>query len=265
MPANTITVAIKDLKRNLFVRGALNQDHALYLAELIAAGVKLDPILVTNELVVVDGRHRIEAYELNIKTTVEAVIVSLATESELIGAAYRANTGGSLPPTIEDTEHTIEQLIENGETIKRIAELLGFPASMARKYVNTVKSKVARQKLMNAVAAVTDGGLTVAKAVEQYGVDAERLKEMMSGHRRKQKQGVAEMQRILTKTHKSLSLKNAALIRSLLEKLEDGDVSPRQVREIFAHIERLQKQSARAVVEWKRRFTAADGKSTKVA
>ncbi|KKT00843.1 MAG: hypothetical protein UV76_C0007G0051 [Candidatus Nomurabacteria bacterium GW2011_GWA2_43_15] len=259
------TVALKDLKLNLFVRQALNQDHALFLGELLENGVNLPPIRITRKREVIDGRHRIEAYELNNRTEIEAEIVDIETESELIAEAYRANIGGSLPPTTQDTEHTIMLLLERGETMKRIGELLGLPAGMARKYINSVKSKISRQKLMKAAAAITDGGLTINKAAEQYEVDAEKLKEVLSGHRRKQKQGVAEVQRGLTKTYKSLGSKNAALIRSLLEKYEDGDVTERQVRDIFAHIERLQKRSARAVSDWKKRFGSMNGKTAKAA
>lgn len=265
MRTKTETVALKDLRTNLFVRQALNPDHALFLAELIENGVELPPIRITRERVVIDGRHRIEAHELNNRVEIRAEIVDVGTESELIAEAYKANIGGSLPPTPQDTEHTIMLLLERGEAMKRIGDLLGLPAGMARKYINSVKSKTSRQKLMKAAAAITDGGLTVAKAAEQYEVDADALKQVLSGHKRKHKMGVAEVQRGLTKTYKSLSSKNAALIRGLLEKYEDGDVTERQVREIFAHIEHLQKRSARAVSDWKKRFDAANGKTAKAS
>lgn len=252
------TVALKDLQMNLFVRQVLNQDHALFLAELIENGVELPPIRITRERVVIDGRHRIEAYELNNRVEIKAEVEEVGTENELIAEAYKANIGGSLPPTPQDTEHTIMLLLERGEAMKRIGELLGLPAGMARKYINSVKSKTSRQKLMRATTAITDGGLTIAKAAEQYDVDPDKLKEILSGHRRKHKQGVAEIQRGLTSSHKSLSMKNAALIRRLLEKYEDGDVTEGHVNDIFVHIEQLQKRAARAVSDWKKRFDAAN-------
>jgi ParB-like chromosome segregation protein Spo0J len=259
------TVALKDLKVNLFVRQALNQDHALFLAELIENGVELPPIRITSGCVVIDGRHRIEAHELNDRVEIKAEIVDVKTENEMIAEAYKANVGGSLPPTPQDTEHTIMLLLERGEAMKRIGEMLGLPAGMARKYINSVKSKTSRQKLMKAASAITDGGLTVAKAAEQYEVKLEKLKEILSGHKRKNKQGISEIQRGLTKTHKSLSQKNAALIRSLLDKYEDGDVTERQVREIFSHIDQLQKRAARAISDWKKRFDSANGKTAKAS
>jgi len=264
MRAKTEKVALKDLQTNLFVRKALNQDHALYLAELIENGVKLPPIKITRERVVIDGRHRVEAYDLNKIEEIECEIVDIHDETELIAEAYKANVGGPLPPTPQDTEHTVMMLLERGESKKRIGELLGLPAGMARRYITDVQSRMTRAKMQRAGAAVTEGGLTVSKAAEQYDVDVEKLKEFLSGHRRKSK-GIVEIQRGLTKTHKSLSQKNAALIRSLLDKFEDGDVTEKQVRDIFAHIEHLQKRSARGVADWKKRFDAVNGKAAKAA
>lgn len=255
----TESVKVADLKTNLFVRKALDQNHALYLAELVENGVELPPIKVTEDFVVVDGRHRIEAYELNKITTVKAQIVIVDDETELIAEAYRANTGGSKPPTPEDTEHTIMLLLDRNESMKRIGELLGLPAAMARRYANDVRSRMSRQKLQKAASAVTDGGLTVAKAAEQYEVEAEKLKDVLSGHRRKHRQGIKELQVTVTKTHKSLSLKDAAVIRRLLEKYEDGDVTESQVRGIFEQIEGLHKRANRAIADWKKRFEAMNG------
>lgn len=263
MRTKTETVAIKDLQMNLFVRKALDQDHALYLAELLENGVKLPPIRITRERAVIDGRHRIEAHELNKRTEIDAEVVDVESETEIISEAYKANLGGSLPPSPQDTEHTVMLLLERGEAKKRIGVLLGLPAGMARRYVNDVQSKIARSKLQRAAAAVTDGGLTVAKAAEQYGVDLDKLKEVLSGHRRRNKQGLTEIQRRLTWSYKSLSSKNAALIRSLLEKREDGDVTEKQVHDIFEHIEDLQKKAARAIRNWRQRANGTNGKEEK--
>ena len=259
------TVKLPELEMNLFVRKELNQDHALYLADLVENGVEFkDLIEVTDRNglmnIIVEGRHRKEAFELNGVTSVKVKVLEFEDEAEMIAYAYKANTGGSLPPTPQDTEHTIMLLLQRGEAMKRIGELLGLPAGMARKYIGSVKSKASRQQLMKAANAVTDGGLTVAKAAEQYEVEPEKLKEIISGHKRKHKLGVPEIQRGLTQTHKSLSQKNASLIRSLIEKYEDGDVTERQVREIFDHLDQLQKRANRNIGDWKKRFEAANGK-----
>ncbi|MBI2475016.1 hypothetical protein HYV69_01180 [Candidatus Uhrbacteria bacterium] len=254
-------VRVTDLKMNLFVRKELNTEHALYLGQLIESGVKMkDMIDVTDrggeQNVVVEGRHRKEGYELAHVEDIDVRVLEFESEAEMIGYAYRANTGGSLPPTPQDTEHTVMLLIDKGETIKHIGELLGLPASMARIYVKSVKSKIARQNLMKATAAVTEGGLTVQQAAEKHGADFEDLKTHLSGKRKQRKNGVADIQRSLTSAYKSMGSSNAAMIRSLLEKLEDGDVTRKQVTEIFNHLTALQKSALRSIEGWRKRFEA---------
>lgn len=261
----TRIVKLADLQMNMFVRKELDQTRAIYLGELIDNGVEMsDPIEVTdlNGLmnIVVDGRHRKEGYELANVSEIKVNVLEFENETEMIAYAYRANAGGSLPPTPQDTEHTILLLLERGEAMKRISEMLSLPTGMARRYIAEVKSKAARAKLQRAVAAVTDGGLTVAKAAEQYDVDHGKLKEALSGRKREIKWGIAEVQRNLTKSYRSAAQKNAALVRSLLEKYEDGAVTSRQIRDIFRHIEQLQKRANRSILDWEKRFDALNGK-----
>ncbi len=249
-------VKISDIQTNLFVRQQLDPDHAMYLGELLESGVKLPAIKLTEDLMMVDGRHRTEAHELAKIKEIDAEIWKYDSEEELIADAYRANTGGPKPPTPADTEHTIMLLLERKESMKRIGELLNMPAGLARKYATEVKSRMNRQKIQQAAAAVTDGGLTVSKAAEQYDVEAEKLKEVLSGRRRKHKNGVQDLHRQLTFNYKSISQKNAASMRSLLDKFEDGDVTAKQAREIITHLKNLQKQSSRALHDWEKRFEA---------
>jgi len=250
------TVDVKDLQVNLFVRHALNQDHALALAELIEAGENLPPIKVTESLIVIDGRHRKEAYDILDIKSVTVEVIDVSDESELIAMAYKANVGGALPPTMQDTEHTVTSLLELGKSVKAISELLNLPASLARKYVNEVKSKLARTKLQRAAAAITDGGLTLAKAAALHGVDIDKLKNVISGHRRSHKNGVADINRELTAMFKSVSQRNAGYCKTVLEKHEDGDVSDKQALDILEHLEKLQKNSAAKTADWKNRLLA---------
>jgi ParB-like chromosome segregation protein Spo0J len=253
----TQIVPIEKLKVDFYVRKKLNEDHVIFLAELIEGGVQLPPIQITKDWVVIDGRHRIEAHQLVSKNEIMAEIVELESEVEIISQAYRSNMGGSLPPTPEDTEHTIVLLLEHGESSKKIAELLGLPVAMTRKYVNNVKSKLARQKLMKAVDAVTEGGLTIAEAALKYDVSEDSIKNVLSGNKRRKEQfGISELHSQLTSTYQSVSIKNARIIEKLIENFKEGDVSESQVREIFAHIKNLQKKSSRRISDWEKRFDA---------
>lgn len=251
---------IKDLKSNLFVRSSLDQDWALQLGALLEAGVKLPPIKVTSDFTVVDGRHRIEAHELNQLDEIEYEIVSVKDEFDLIAQAYKANLGGSLPPRVQDTEHTIRLLLQRNVNGKAIGEMLGLPPSIARKYASNIRSKDERAKVQRAAMAVTEGGLTITKAAETHDADEDKVREVLGGRTRKHKKGIEEVQRGLTKLYRSLSSKNGSLMKNLFEKYEDGDVSMRQVLDVFKHIEDLNKKQVRNLLDWRKRFNAVNGK-----
>jgi hypothetical protein len=247
-------VALKDIQVNLFVRTGLNQDRVIQLAELIEAGVPLEKMEINQDNILIDGRHRKEAYELNNVKEVEVVITETKDETDLITRAFRANLGGALPPTRQDTEHTIMMLLDRKVPKKEIGEHLNLPTAVARNYITNVQSRMTRAKVMRAAQSVTEGGLTVAKAAEQHDVDPEKLKEALSGGRSKNKRGVDEIMRNLTLQYKSVSQKNASMLRSLLDKFTDGDVSLKQATEIFDHVEKLQRNSSRSVSEWRKRL-----------
>lgn len=258
-------VSIKDLQTNTYVRKELDQEHVLVLAQLIEDGIKLPPIQITPDHRVIDGRHRVEAHEMNSLTEIRCEVVEVEDEVDIITRAFRANMGGAKPPTPADIEHTVMLLLDRGQTIKEVAAALRLPPGMTRIYVTQVKSKVNRTKLLQAADSITGGGLTVQKAAEKHGVDPDKLKEMLATRRNRHKPGIAETQRSLTKRYKSVGSSNANLLRKLLEKVEDGDVTIKQAATIIDHLEELQRKSARAVADWKKRLEAVTTKLAKSA
>lgn len=250
-------ISLADLKPNLFVRQELDSEHVLFLAQLIEEKVVLPPIEITEDMILVDGRHRKGAYEMNDITKVEAKILVFDDEQELIGYAYKANCGGSKPPTPADTEHTIRLLLEKKLSAKRISELIGLPGRLTRKYVENVQSQMNRQKLQQARAAVAEDGLKVTEAAEKYGADVEKLKELLSGQKsKKRKDEIADICRELSKSYKSNGLKSANALRHLMEAYKEGDVTDKHVLQVFEHIKNHQERSRRSLKEWLDRFEA---------
>ncbi len=253
----TKIIQLADLTESLFVRTSLNHDHVLALAELIESGVKMKTsIEITDKNVMVDGRHRREAYGLNNITEVEAKVLSFDNDAEMIAYAYRSNTGGSLPPSRGDTEHTVRLLLDRKVAKKYIAEVLGLPNEVAMKYVNIVQSKFARQKLLQAAAAVVDDNMTAPKAAEQHGVDLDQLKQLLSGHKKKGKPCAAQKKAEISKTYRSFAAKQAQAVKWLLEKFDEGDVSESQVKEVIESIEGMQKRWVNSIRDWKARLEA---------
>lgn len=290
---NTLTtVQLNMIHKNLFVREALDQDRACYFGELIesmlkskAAGKEPDPdfsnhvrpILVTPAYKVlrggkleylpetpwfemVDGRHRYEGWDVNSVKEVGVMVAEFDTEVELIAYAYTANTGGTKPPTAADREHTIKILVEKGLNPKAIAEAMGLQnyTSIVRGVVDTIKSKMERTKLVEALRLV-ENGMTVPKAAEQVGIPEEKVRDAIQGRRRKakrEKDKVADLQRSLTNKYRGASRTNTALLTEVRKKLEDGDLTYKQVLTILEKIDSLQNTALRHTADWRARFEA---------
>jgi hypothetical protein len=267
---------------NLYVRKELSQDHCMYLACLLDDAddpVALEPIVVIPEFedrtddvlhfiqgsdkyVLVYGRHRLWALDKILDRSEVKVLVILegiTTKSELISLAYRENTGGSLPPTNADTEHTIEELLKLKASKKKIADMLGLPPGLARKFVNNVESRLERAKVNRVLRKVAEESITIVEAAREEGVDPGKVRRKMvtgAGPDVNGNEDADMVRREVSNTYKSLASKNASRFRSLLEKYDDGDVNAKFVFDVFRQIEDLQNRSRTATAEWRKRFEA---------
>lgn len=261
MAKKTEMIEIAELKINLFVRSKLDVAHAVHFGELLENGVPLPPITLARGGTVIDGRHRIEAHQLLDRTTIEAIRLDIDDEDQLavIAAAYQANIGGSLPPTREDTEHTVLMLLARGASTRVIAETLQFPSALARKYIKEVESKQRRALIQKAASAVTESDLTVPVAAEKFGVDVEQLKDFLSGGR-KRKKAVEDHRRHLTKLCRSNSQKIAGVLKSAIRRFEDGECTEDFVIKLLDHLTKLQREAGRSLTDWRKRFDSIKSK-----
>lgn len=251
---------IAKLHTSFFVRTELNQDYVLQLGELLEAGVVLPPCLASPDgdgYDLVDGRHRVAAYDLLGKTEVPCDVKNFANETDKIAAAFAANLGGPLPPTRADMDYTIGLLIKNGLREKQIVKLLPqLPPSLVRRYVYNVQSKDAKRRMTEAVQAVANGETNAKDAAERFDVDYESLRAKLSGARKRAKMEMSEIKGTMTSRHKSVSLKNANELKRLLAAYEDGEVLSKQVEDVFGHIRHLLRHMGKTTDDWYARWQA---------
>ena len=255
----TRTVKIEDLVTDVFVRTRLDDDHVVYLATLMEAGIEFDPIVITPDMEVVDGRHRIEAAILfdNI-TEIKAKVVKIANRAELVTMAYDSNTGGPKPPTQADTDHTIKLLMEEKLTQTEIAERIGFLPSQVKRRMAEIRKRETRRKVIAAVHDVRENNMTVKEAAELNGVDASAVKAAMSGGGRRKKVSEDRQEKLagIQKIYASLSRKNGSLMADVMEALVEGEAKYDEVEEIISALEKKVKAQTRALVNWRKRFEA---------
>lgn len=264
-----VEVDIDSLAIPFYVRKKLDQDHVLYLAELEENGVVLDPIQVTPSKEegydILDGRHRIEAYKLLNRTTIRAKVQPpMRNIVEEISAAFKANLGGALPPSREDVEHTVSLLVAQNVSTKEIAQLLPIPPSLARKYVNMVSSRALRARMKQAMEAVTDGDLNIAEAAKKFEVDVNTLRKDLGGRKKKGQMRLSEIITTIRRQFRSLSQKNAQLLRKLHDELEDGETSPQVVDKALDTFKESVRQMQVSINGWRQRFEAAKGHTARI-
>ncbi|MDO8512397.1 MAG: ParB N-terminal domain-containing protein [bacterium] len=267
---STVELDLLLVDADLFVRTALNEDWVVTLADLVQAGTELPPIVVVSvgeRFRVVDGRHRKAAYELCGK---DKILVQLTEvpggEIGLISASYKANVGGSLPPTKDDTEHTIEALLDAGATKKNIGQLLNLPASLARKYVDSVENRIKRRRVNKAALAVATESLTIPQAAQIHNIDVDDLKTRLGvkpGRKKKIIDFASDGLVQCRKRHRGLSSSRGRFLAELVKLVSDGEVVPQRAIDIFDDLQKQVKGDLRLIEDWRKRLNVrVNGEAT---
>jgi|SRR5215831_5687086 len=258
-----IEVEIGDLQIDYYVRQKPDPDHVLYLAELLEGGVELTPIeIVPNAdgtgYILRDGRHRIEANQMLDRPTIKARVLPPAQDkAHEIALAFKANAGGSMPPSRDDTEHTIRLLLTEGVPVRDIAKLLPLPGSLAKKYIGAIHQRQLRARMKEAVEAVSEGTLNAPQAAERYKVDLDMLRKELGGRKKKANWRGLEIKRVIRSRFRSLSQGNAQMLRKLIAGFEDGDVSGQMLDTAVATLVESIRQLSVSLNGWKDRMKAS--------
>lgn len=257
-----VMVPLGDLKVTFFVRRELNQDRVLQLMELYEAGVDVEPLKITHDNEVVDGRHRKAALEHLNRTEARCIFTETTDRIDLIVEGFSENMGGSLPPTRVDIVAVLCQLIEEGGSQRRLLETISpvLPKSVCRIYMKQAYAEIAARKMRSAINSITDKGRTIAQAADEFGIDPERIKEELTGRNKRRREktlGIPALKNSLSQRYKGNTLKTWSEVRRILEQLEDGAVTEKQARSVLGHIEKLMKQGLHSHKGWVERLEAA--------
>ena len=294
----TAMVPVAKIDHDFFVRTRINEDHAMYLAMLLEGSEKeadaerrvvLPPVLLiptytvdskfrlsfaqaSDTYKVVYGRHRLHAEDVvldHLEVKAEIIVSGVETESQLISLAYRENTGGSLPPTQKDSEHTVEMLLDRNVPKKDIAQLLCVPTSLAMKFIRNVEIRLDQAKVSRAHHHVAFDGMTVPQAAEKEGVTVAKVQDRIIAGNKKRKQGeIEEMSREIGHSYRSTSSKLSNSLRILFTKYDEGEIDAKTVFNILKQIESAQKKAVKTAADWRARFEAklvSNGKAKVIA
>ncbi len=121
------------------VSGPINDETVVLYAAAIEQGDQFPPLVVNQKkdgkFVVIDGNHRVAAYELNDVQTSEAYIVSDINETQRLLLTFEANTKHGLATGLQERLRQAVNLVEMGATMVEASKNLGLPFSRVQNAV----------------------------------------------------------------------------------------------------------------------------------
>lgn len=265
--AKTVMKKRTDLKVNFYVRTKVNDDHVLYLWDLIQHGTKLPPIVIDQNDGVIEGRHRLQAYEMDAIEDIECIVKHFETQADAIAYALASNVGGNLPPSKADIDHAVKLMLAEGLSgraiVEKIAKLAPFPEKLIAEHVREVRGQLKKRAIERAVRAVAKGDITVADAARAESVDVEDVKAKIARSRDDSEKDPHEWKVIksaLSSTARGVSRTFGGAATKAIDGYNNGAVDEEHVQSVLDETERLLKKMLRHNRDHRERFVALAGK-----
>lgn len=133
------------------VSGPINDETVILYGAAIESGDEFPPLVVNQrrdgKFVVIDGNHRVAAYELNNVEQVEAYVVSDITETQRLLLTFEANTKHGLATGLQERLRQAVNLVEMGASMIEAAKNLGLPMSRVQSAVQQFRTDKRLQQL----------------------------------------------------------------------------------------------------------------------
>ena len=260
MKVKTKSVAVKNISVVFYVRESLHESRVEEFVQILQGGGKLPPLEITPNNELIEGRHRLQAHTRIGTKKVECVVVNKKDRSDLILHALKANLGGPLPPTPQDLEHTIillfDQKLSRPQVLKRLLELTSYPQKFLVRLLDNAQAEVTRRRVKKAIAAVAQGNMTVTEAAKKFEVSAGRVRTALGGSRKRDEQGIPQINSGISSRFQAHNITTNADIRSAIKRHEEGEFAEADVLAIFKHLSRLIEREKLSCEEKRKRFLA---------
>jgi len=122
---------------DLYPRLKVNWLTAYQYAQAMRAGATFPPILVGKyggKMYVVDGWHRVKAYEILKEEYIEAIIKNYSSRREMLVDAINANIAHGRPLSVQEKVRLVEKLSNEKFTVEQISQILRIPVDQIEKF-----------------------------------------------------------------------------------------------------------------------------------
>jgi len=250
-----VEVEISKLVDKFDIRNTINQDHVEFLAGLIAGGTDLGPIKITKDYIIVDGRHRIEAFKFWETKTIKAIIVENDTPMGILTEALSSNMGGALPPTKADLRRVMTILINKNYSKKRIYEEFKeiLPLSLIKTSYQYALLRINNKKVIEVIQLINDSGLTKEKAAGMVGIPVEWVtKKLNTG--KNNGEYIQAMKAELNGYFNHFNKKLGKAYSRVLQGYDDALATKNDTQRVIRHLGLLITNQNRMYVNWQRRW-----------
>lgn len=250
------------LTYSFYVRGKLDEDHALRIGEEIESGTDIPPPVVKpnkdGTYTVIDGRHRIFArVQILNQMHVDCLVMEFGSRRDEVRCAVVSNKGTCRPLSRTDIVRTIDGLLASGVTVKDIkwifADAVG-PGAL-QKYLTTARETVKKRIVLKTISLLTENPkMTVEDAARYCGCPAERVQQalMKKGQR---KGSLPKLMNAMTaKKFTHVAAYQGKTMQDLLAAYREGDATRDEVSEVVAYFQARCEGLMSRLREWQGRI-----------
>lgn len=229
--------------------GGHDEDRVEHLSAFYEAGRELPPIIVVpmgdNLYWLEEGRTRLAALKQLGHTEVLAEVLPAGKEkAKSITDAYFANTRGPKPPTFADLVLTLELLLGEGWSTKRIREeFVAEAPSRLEKALHVSSSTVFKHKVAAAKNLIADG-LTVEQAAAKSGIDPDLLSNDIRGKSKRPEHWLSKQLAAMTNAYRQRVTANKQWMDKTHTVFEEGVPLKDLVKAYETQIKRLEQQKS---------------------
>jgi hypothetical protein len=128
----------------------INEDQVILYAEAMKNGDSFPPLVVyltESGYIVMDGNHRVAAFDLCDETTAQAYVVKKPSNAQVQAFTYEANTKHGMPTTLHDRIRQAISMVNLGASAVDAAKQLGVPLNTLRSALDNAKAEQRFQEL----------------------------------------------------------------------------------------------------------------------
>jgi hypothetical protein len=254
------TIRLDEITVKSYVRSAPSEERVLLFMDLLTSDEsdRVPPMTIRPNGELIDGRHRLMAYQrLQVETVEVAVDPSIRDDCDLTMAAIRANVGGSKELSFADIRKSIIDLLAKGFSQSRIRKGLPYPKDMARRFLADAQTQWRRARLSAAVISVKNKTMTTEVAAAAYKIEADDITCFIRRETKGDELQLSNMgsaKGAITVKYYGFSKRMTLFYKRLAQKYEEGVVTEAQLLEIVAHSEHQARVHLGHIQDWVGRF-----------